>query len=538
MLVGIFHTAQGTPPQPYPLGAMILLIRVPAWFRLNTRFQLKEKFMLQSKTIRWRVGGAVFLGLCFLAAMLVAQNKRPQDVTTETAVTELTQVLGRPTDTAITTNVLAPNDIEAYAEYGVQPGAYTGKTAVATSKAKTSFELVMSQLKTDTQYYYRLRYRQPGAAAFTNGTEYQFHTQRAPGSTFTFDVQADSHPERTGNMFHADLYNRTMAEVRKEHPDFYITLGDDFSIDQLSTQVTPVTVDQVYINQRHYLGMDGASTPVFLVAGGHEQGAKYLLDGTPNNAAVWVGNSRNRFYPLPEPNNFYTGDQEKVQFIGSLRDYYAWTWGDALFITIDPYWHSDMAVDTMLANGGKDNAGKSKRDGWDITHGEAQYRWLKQTLEQSKAKYKFMFAHHVLGTDRGAIEMADLFEWGGRSKSGTWEFDKKRPGWELPIHQLMVKYGVSIFFQGHDHIFVRQEKDGVVYQETPNPANPFYTEANGGWRSAYKSGDYLPASGHLRVTVSPANTKVEYIRSWMPKDESPEHKQGEMAYAYTVKPGK
>ena len=68
---------------------------------------------------------------------------------------------------------------------------------------------------------------------------------------------------------------------------------------------------------------------------------------------------------------------------------------NALFITIDPYWHSDMTVDTMLANGGRDNAGKSKRDGWDITHGEAQYRWLKQTLEQSNAKYKFMFAHHV-----------------------------------------------------------------------------------------------------------------------------------------------
>ena len=86
--------------------------------------------------------------------------------------------------------------------------------------------------------------------------------------------------------------------------------------------------------------------------------------------------------------------------------------------------------------------------------------------------------------------------------------------------------------------FVRQEKDGVVYQETLNPANPFYTEANGGWRDAYKSGDYLPASGHLRVTVSPTNTKVEYIRSWMPKDESPEHKQGEMAYSYTIKPGR
>jgi hypothetical protein len=271
----------------------------------------------------------------------------------------------------------------------------------------------------------------------------------------------------------------------------------------------------------------------------------YLLDGTPNNAAVWVGRARNKYYPLPEPNSFYTGDRDKVEFIGSLRDYYAWTWGDALFITLDPYWHSKQPVDTMLIDGGQTNAvnaagqasGRAvSTDMWEVTHGETQYRWLKQTLEHSKAKYKFIFAHHVLGTGRGAIEEADLYEWGGKNADGVWEFDKKRPGWELPIHQLMAKYGVSIFFQGHDHIFVRQEKDGIVYQETPNPGNPFYNP--GGFRGAYKSGDYLPPSGHLRVTVAPDVAKVDYIRSWLPKDETPQHRQGEIAYSYTVKPGK
>ena len=35
----------------------------------------------------------------------------------------------------------------------------------------------------------------------------------------------------------------------------------------------------------------------------------------------------------------------------------------------------------------------------------------------------------------------------------------------MPVHQLMVKNGVTIFFQGHDHLFARQERDGMVYQE-------------------------------------------------------------------------
>ena len=96
--------------------------------------------------------------------------------------------------------------------------------------------------------------------------------------------------------------------------------------------------------------------------------------------------------------------------------------------------------------------------------GDEQYMWLKDTLEQSEARYKFVFCHHVMGTGRGGIEMAHLYEWGGKSQDGTWQFDEKRPGWEKPIHQLMVDTGVTIFFQGHDHIFCRQELDGVVYQ--------------------------------------------------------------------------
>ena len=99
----------------------------------------------------------------------------------------------------------------------------------------------------------------------------------------------------------------------------------------------------------------------------------------------------------------------------------------------------------------------------------------------------------------------------------------------------MAKYGVSIFFQGHDHLFVRQQKDGVIYQETPTPADPNYASPND---SAYRSGDHLPAAGHLRVTVSPQDVKVEYVRSWLPQDENAEHKQDQVAFTYSVAAGK
>jgi len=38
--------------------------------------------------------------------------------------------------------------------------------------------------------------------------------------------------------------------------------------------------------------------------------------------------------------------------------------------------------------------------------------------------------------------------------------------------------------------------------------------------------------------VSPDNTKVDYVRSWMPKDEKDGHRQGEVAISYTVAPAK
>ena len=523
-----------------------------------------------------RVGQALLaVGLvvaCSWATLSLAQYLQ-NDISFGTTVAKMTHVLGRPTDTSISVNVLSPDDLEVFAEYGTAAGNYSGKTGTVSGKARIPVELSITRLKPDTRYYYRLRYRRSGSGEYITGTEYSFHTQRLPGSQFVFDVQADSHPERLNRMFNAELYARTMVNVRRDNPDFYITLGDDFSIDQLGNRpLTPTVVSQIYIDQRPFLSQEGAGTPIFLVNGNHEQAAKYLLNGTPNSPAVWAGKARNAFFPQPTigDGRFYTGDLEPVEHVGLLNDYYAWTWGDALFITLDPYWHSDVVVDNRLGEGPATPAadgmaaadaaggmagmaaaetaipaglpagetsysGMGGRDIWGITHGESQYRWLERTLRESKAKYKFIFAHHVLGTGRGGVDMADQGEWGGKNLQGVWEFDKKRPGWDLPIHQLMVKYHVSAFFQGHDHFFVRQEKDGVVYQETPNPANPNY-EDSGGWRAAYKTGDYLPASGHLRVTVTPQAAKVDYVRSWMPKDETAEHKQGEVAFSYTIKP--
>jgi 3',5'-cyclic AMP phosphodiesterase CpdA len=467
----------------------------------------------------------------------------------EVVVPQVTDVvLGRPTDTSVVLNVLAVDDVSATVAYGTSADALSKKTSAVSVREGQPHEVTLEALDPNTRYYYTLQDSSSGKA-LVRGT---FHTQRNLGGSFTFEVMGDSHPERR-KQFDPDLYAQMLRSIAADQPDFLVMSGDDFSVDTLKT-INAETVAQRYELQRPYLSLVGRSAPVFLVNGNHEQAARVNLDGTADNVAVWAQNSRNSFFSQPAPDGFYTGDAEKVEHIGLLRDYYAWEWGDALFVVIDPYWHSKVTVDNPIggqgANGkqGKTGAsgGQAKRkqqadqqqgngktsDKWSITLGDAQYAWLQKTLESSDAKHKFVFSHHVLGTGRGGVELAGLYEWGGKNAKGVDEFAAKRPGWDLPIHQLMAKNGVSVFFQGHDHVWATQKLDGVVYQELPNPADPNYASDQA---KAYRTGDVLPSSGRARVTVSGDKVRVEYVRSYLPKDAITEHPDGEVAYSYEIR---
>jgi len=437
-------------------------------------------------------------------------------------------VLGSPTASSVRVNVYSTEHSgEVYVSVGTTPGAYSRQTGRATLVAGKPLELLLDGLQADADHFYRLNYRSSDGTVSASTEEARFRTARPPGSSFVFALQGDSHPEREKSQFDAGLYRRTLLTAAADRPDFYIAMGDDFSVDTLDpATISAARVTERYVLQRPYLSLIGRSAPVFLINGNHEQAARYLLDGTPDNVAVWAQNARNTLYPQPAPDGFYSGNGEAVPYIGLLRNYYAWTWGDALFVVIDPYWSSPVAVDNLFG-------GDDKRNGslWDVTLGQAQYQWLKTTLEGSRAKYKFVFAHHVMGTGRGGIELAGLWEWGGRNSKGASEFAAQRPAWALPIHPLMAASKVTIFFQGHDHVWVRQQLDGVTYQTLSEPADPNYALYNA---EAYTSGDRLPNSGYTRVRVSPAGVQIDYVRGYLPEDEGAGRVHGAVAFSYTL----
>ena len=461
------------------------------------------------------------------------------------AAATVTQILGQPTDRSVTVAARSDAALELYWEYGKSSGSYGSWTAtVATTPDPnvTGFHVaqaVLSGLDADARIWFRMQSRAAGSSdPFAPAAERTFHTQRAPGGSFVFCVQGDSHPERANSMFDANLYSQTLKAVAAEQPDFYVLSGDDFSVDTLPTPYTLGSVSGRYTLQLPWLDLVGS--PLFLVTGNHEQTSLYnysrAADGTnAEKVATWAQNARNLYYPLPAPNDaatgtFYTGNATSLPGIGLLRDYYAFRWGDALFVVIDPYWSSPAQVDNGLGNG-HDTPNDKTPDKWLITHGDPQYEWLKTTLEGSDAKWKFVFAHHVMGTGRGGVEVADENEWGGKNAAGTAGFASHRPTWPFPIHDLMARNHVTVFFQAHDHLFARQQLDGVTYQSVPIPADFTYTAFNA---DAYKTGDVLPNAGYLRVTVSASGVKVEYVREFLPKDETDTQKSGTVAFSYTI----
>ena len=230
----------------------------------------------------------------------------------------LSLVLGRVSDQSVTVNSLAKETIEGFFEYGTSAGNYSIKTGLLTFPAGKPIETVFASLQPNTQYFYRLQFRKSGETNFTARPECRFHTQRNPGSTFTFAIQGDSHPERP-QMSEPNLYARTLLNAAADKPDFYICMGDDFSVAPIR-EVSFDAVAERYKLQRPFLGLVAQSAPVFLLNGNHEQASLFNFNQTDERHAVAVHaqNARNQFYPTPAPDKFYSGDTETLPSVGLL----------------------------------------------------------------------------------------------------------------------------------------------------------------------------------------------------------------------------
>jgi hypothetical protein len=406
-------------------------------------------------------------------------------------------ILGRPTADSIALSILSSTAQTVTIAYGTESGNDTRQTSAALQPNVPAI-VQLSNLQPDTAYFYTVN----------NGERHTFHTARARGSTFTFTLQADSHLDTNSSL---PLYEQTLANQRADQPDFVIDMGDTFMTDKIK----PYTdAEPQYWAQRYYLSLVGQDAPLFLVLGNHDgEGAPKGNAG--EDMSVWSAKLRTTLFPNPIPNDFYTGNNTPNSSVGALQDYYAFTWGDALFVVLDPYWYTPATKGNTT-------------DLWNPTLGKEQYQWLKSTLETSNTKWKFVFIHQLIGgydkNGRGGAEVANLYEWGGQNLDGIDEFDAQRPNWGLPIHQLLITNHVTAVFHGHDHLFVKQELDGIIYQECPQPSAA-RDDTSKAAEYGYLSGDVVAGSGHLRLTIAPQQVTVDFVRA-----------DGQVAYSYVILP--
>ncbi len=429
-------------------------------------------------------------------------------------------LVGRPTDRSITLSLLAKTHLTAWVETGIAPGVYTRTHPVAAAKAGEPASFVLEGLQPDTRHHYRV-WHDAGAGAVP-GTTSSFMTARARGSAFTFVVEADPHNRDNEPA----VWRQALTNMLADAPDFLVDLGDTFMEEKVGITnayyLTQPGIADLHREVREgFFSITGHALPTYLVNGNHEAELGWLLRilSITNNPAVWSAQARQRFFPVPvpAPGGVYSGSGSVDPSLRGPRDgYYAFEWGDALLVALDPFWYTNP---------------KPGQGGWGWTLGEEQYRWLKATLEGSTARFRFVFLHHLVGgglgnQSRGGLTYAPFFEWGGRNLDGSPGFATARPGWEAPIQDLLLRHGVQVVFHGHDHLFVKEEldanNDGVpdlIYQEVPQPSRALFgTNSAPAYGYTNRNSLVVGNSGHLRVRVTPGPGR-DRVRARLPPRE-------------------
>ena len=423
-------------------------------------------------------------------------------------------ILSRPTNQSITISVLSYKNAEAYLVY-FQKTNKQNKTDILTLNANKPLETKLTGLKADCQYNYYVMYKAEGEKDYKKSDIYSFHTQRIATDAFSFTITADSHLDENTDT---QVYTNTLLNAAADSTDFHIDLGDTFMTDKYR-QDYKAAFNQ-YIAQRYYFGL--LHVPLFLVLGNHDGEAGQRLNGRDDNMTVWSNQNRKNYFPNPEPDGFYSGNNQPENYSGLPQDYYSWMWGNALFVVLDPFWFTPRS--------GNDNL-------WDRTLGKIQYEWLKTTLANSKSTFKFVFIHNLVGgvdkkgKGRGGAEVAHLYEWGGKNLDGTDGFKTHRSDWEMPIHELLKKYHVNVVFHGHDHLFAKQEFDGIVYQCLSQPGVKDHGNMRNGEEYGYKTGNILNGPGYMRVKVTVDAASFEFIET----NSKAVSKNKKVVYQYTIK---
>jgi hypothetical protein len=377
------------------------------------------------------------------------------------------KLIGTPTTSSFTIAISAVVKVNVYIEYGYTKSSISGKTTITSIASGTTSHITIAGLKSSSQVFYRVKYAIGISKNYASLTQ-KIVTTTSATSNATFAIQADPHMDENSS---ADVYKGTLKQIVAAAPAFLMDLGDIFMVDKLNDKSEANIRGRFELMKGFY--QDLGTVPLKICLGNHDGELGYSKFNTKNY--------RKEYFP---------------EQTGELA-YFSFTGPDQLHIVLDPFTYTTKSPTAA---------------GWEWTLGKTQYDWLVSTLKNSQERHKFIYIHHLLvgdQTSRGGVEIAKLNEWGGNNKDGTYGFDSNRPGWGKPIHQLLLDYKVGFVFKGHDHLYVKQELDGIIYQTLPQPSHP--GEKLDVKQYGYISGKGVGGSGFLKVSTSNSTAQVDFI---------------------------
>jgi len=352
-----------------------------------------------------------------------------------------------------------------------------------------------------------------------------FVTQRPPGMPFHFALISDTHVfvrdfsaeelssdpispaivTRHGSLTKAlrtfrneRAYSRAILPrvadlIAKDPPDFIANLGDHIDLYGFGFNVpvpAPRWAKKGFLDYRRLLGPLGANAAHFMIMGNWdgEQGAYTEKENQRARSQRLI------YLPGPRPDTYLEGGSEH-------ENYYAFTWGDALFVALDVVSYTTTAhmLDRTVDPGRPD----------DFTLGAVQMAWLAKTLAEAHSPWRFLLIHHAVGGNAGNARNSAYGRGGGRAA---------QVGEQAKVHALMRKYGVQIFFYGHDHVFTDMVVDEIHYTEPGSAGAPWKF---GGELTGYEH--YWTDSGYARVDVSKERIRVRFIDA-----------EGELLHEYKI----
>ena len=342
----------------------------------------------------------------------------------------------------------------------------------------------LKDLSPATRYEYRVLLKQAFDDSFRQVAIGGFRTQRKGSASYTAVLMTDPHtgsfPPGSGPVLTLD---RVVQNATRAKAEFVLDLGDNaaWGGSREYPQQNSSGALSAYARYRRQIGPLSMNCPHFAILGNWSgESGKFPEKNIQIVAAV-----RRAILPGPNHQTYPQGGSEG-------EDYYAFTWGDALYIMLNIQTYSIPSDPSRFPSVMSD---VNRIEEW--TLGEKQMGWFETTLKNATERFRFVCMHHPAGGNAGDALNTGYGRGGARAAN---------TGEQARIQSLMKKHKVQIFFYGHDHVFVDDVVDGIHYTLPGSCGAPWkFTKAETGYER------FWPDSGHAQLDVTPGKATVAFI---------------------------